>query len=43
MAARPSDDSVDAPDPGLKARGLKVVLYPFVMMDVPAGNALPDP
>ncbi len=23
--------------------GLEVVLYPFVMMDVPAGNALPDP
>ena len=27
----------------LKARGLKVTLYPFVMMDIPAGNALPDP
>lgn len=27
----------------LKARGLKVTLLPFVMMDVPAGNALPDP
>ena len=27
----------------LKARGLKVTLYPFVMMDVPAGNTLPDP
>ncbi|HEY5794636.1 MAG TPA: glycoside hydrolase TIM-barrel-like domain-containing protein, partial [Bosea sp. (in: a-proteobacteria)] len=23
--------------------GLDVVLYPFVMMDIPAGNALPDP
>ena len=23
--------------------GLEVVLYPFLMMDVPAGNALPDP
>ncbi|KPH80581.1 baseplate multidomain protein megatron [Bosea vaviloviae] len=23
--------------------GLEVVLYPFVMMDIPAGNALPDP
>ena len=32
-----------APDRGAKARGLEVVLYPFVMMDVPAGNALPDP
>ncbi|MVA99890.1 host specificity protein [Nitratireductor sp. CAU 1489] len=27
----------------LKARGLKVTLYPFIMMDVPAGNTLPDP
>ena len=27
----------------IKARGLRVALYPFVMMDVPAGNALPDP
>jgi hypothetical protein len=27
----------------LVGRGLEVVLYPFVMMDVPAGNALPDP
>ncbi len=23
--------------------GLEVVLYPFVMMDIPAGNTLPDP
>lgn len=23
--------------------GLEVVLYPFLMMDIPAGNALPDP
>ncbi|GJE56699.1 baseplate multidomain protein megatron [Methylobacterium thuringiense] len=27
----------------LNRRGLGVVLYPFLMMDVPAGNALPDP
>jgi hypothetical protein len=27
----------------LKARGSGVVLYPFVMMDVPAGNSLPNP
>ena len=39
----PSDDSVDALIGELKARGLKVTLYPFVMMDIPAGNALPDP
>ena len=32
-----------APIQDLKARGLEVTLYPFVMMDVPAGNALPDP
>lgn len=27
----------------LARRGLAVSLYPFVMLDVPAGNALPDP
>jgi hypothetical protein len=27
----------------LKARGLKVYLYPFLMMDIPPGNGLPDP
>jgi hypothetical protein len=27
----------------LKARGYKVGLYPFVLMDIPHGNALPDP
>ena len=26
-----------------RRRGLAVTLYPFVMMDIPAGNALPDP
>lgn len=40
----PSDESVV----GLIRRlrfdyGLEVVLYPFLMMDIPAGNALPDP
>ncbi|MEA2953365.1 MAG: hypothetical protein QOJ96_2885 [Alphaproteobacteria bacterium] len=39
----PSDDSVTHLIAELKTRGLKVTLYPFVMMDVPAGNALPDP
>ncbi|WP_371345283.1 glycoside hydrolase/phage tail family protein [Ancylobacter sp. IITR112] len=39
----PSDDSVIAAIEALKARGLKVTLNPFVMMDIPAGNALPDP
>jgi len=39
----PDDDSVVAAIADLKSRGLKVVLYPFVMMDIPAGNGLPDP
>jgi hypothetical protein len=39
----PSDASVIALIRRLKEFGLEVVLYPFVMMDVPAGNALPDP
>ena len=39
----PSDKSVIDAIKALKARGLKVALYPFIMMDVPHGNALPDP
>lgn len=39
----PSDASVCAAIADLKARGLKVYLYPFVMLDVPPGNGLPDP
>ena len=39
----PSDASVLAAIADLKARGLKVTLYPLVMMDVPAGNGLSDP
>lgn len=39
----PSDDSVAAAIADLKTRGLKVYLYPFVLMDVPAENALPNP
>ena len=39
----PSDRSVLQAIADLKARGLKVYLYPFVMMDVPPGNGLPDP
>lgn len=39
----PSDLSVARMIQELKARGIGVVLYPFLMMDVPAGNALPDP
>ncbi len=39
----PSDASVIAAIRDLKERGLKVTLYPFVLMDVPTGNGLPDP
>lgn len=40
----PSDESVVALIRRLRFDyGLEVVLYPFVMMDIPAGNALPDP
>ncbi|QYO77955.1 baseplate multidomain protein megatron [Devosia salina] len=39
----PSDASVLAAIADLKARGLKVTLYPFVLMDIPQDNALPDP
>ena len=39
----PSDQSVKDLIAELKARGLKVTLYPFLMMDIASGNALPDP
>lgn len=39
----PDDSSVLEAITALKARGYKVGLYPFLLMDVPADNALPDP
>ncbi len=39
----PSDGSVSDLIADLKQRGLKVTLYPFVVMDIPAGNRLADP
>ncbi|WP_430913091.1 baseplate multidomain protein megatron [Methylobacterium sp. sgz302541] len=39
----PSDAGLTRLVAELHGRGLAVVLYPFVMMDVPAGNVLPDP
>ena len=39
----PSDAGLSRLVAELHARGLGTVLYPFVMMDVPAGNALPNP
>ncbi len=39
----PSDASVIAAIRDAKARGLGVTLYPFVMLDIPDSNQLPDP
>jgi hypothetical protein len=39
----PSDDSVKAALADLKARGIAVTFYPFMLMDIPADNTLPDP
>lgn len=39
----PNDRSVVDAIRDLKNRGLQVYLYPFVMMDIPEGNGLPDP
>ncbi len=39
----PSDQSVVEAIRDLKARGLKVMFYPFLFMDIAAGNALADP
>ena len=39
----PSDQTVVAAIRDLKARGHKVTLTPFILMDIPSGNALPDP
>ena len=39
----PSDHSVIAAIKDIAARGLKTTFYPFVLMDIPAGNSLPDP
>jgi hypothetical protein len=39
----PSDASVIRAIRELKDRGLKVMLHPFVLMDIPPGNRKPDP
>jgi hypothetical protein len=39
----PSDQSIRDLIAEIRSRGLKVTLYPFLMLDIPAGNALPDP
>ena len=39
----PADASVVQAIAALKVRGYHVTLYPFLLMDIPAGNGLPDP
>ena len=39
----PDDASVIAAIQNIKARGLQVTLYPFILMDIPAGNLLASP
>ena len=39
----PSDDTVIQAIQAMNGRGLTVQFYPFVMMDIAPGNALPDP
>jgi hypothetical protein len=39
----PSDQSVIECIAEIRSRGLRVALYPFLMMDIPADNALPSP
>ncbi|MEM9170602.1 MAG: glycoside hydrolase/phage tail family protein [Pseudomonadota bacterium] len=39
----PADRAVFEAIAAMKAAGLKVTFHPFILMDVPPGNALPDP
>lgn len=39
----PADFSVVEAIREMKARGLRVTFYPFLMMDIPEGNSLPQP
>jgi len=39
----PADFAVVQAIQEIKARGLRVTFYPFILMDVPSGNALPNP
>lgn len=41
FGSSPDDRSIMDAIRDLKDRGFRVVLYPFVMMDIPAGNGLP--
>jgi hypothetical protein len=39
----PADKSVISAIKDLKSRGIRTVFYPFILMDVPADNSLPNP
>ncbi|MBC9248379.1 glycoside hydrolase/phage tail family protein [Paracoccus sp. 11-3] len=39
----PADFAVVQAIREMKARGLRVTFYPFILMDIPPGNTLPDP
>lgn len=39
----PSDESVKQLIEYIRGKGLRVMFYPFLLMDVPAGNTLPTP
>ncbi|WP_159728401.1 glycoside hydrolase/phage tail family protein [Methylosinus sp. Ce-a6] len=39
----PSDNVVKEAIAEIKRRGLRCIFYPFVMMDIPPGNTLPNP
>lgn len=43
FGSTPADISVVEAIEDLKARGKRVVLYPFIMMDIEDGSTLPDP
>lgn len=43
IGGAPADRSVYEALVEIKSRGLKATLYPFIIMDVPADNALPNP
>lgn len=43
LGGAPSDRTVYEAITFLKSKGLQVTMYPFIMMDVPSNNTLPNP
>lgn len=43
LGGAPSDRTVFEAVAYLKSKGLKVTMYPFIMMDIPSTNSLPNP